>query len=220
MDIIRLEHNIIAYYRKLVNKIFCVMKVTVYFENRYGVKSYNKKKFSIPQECDCQTVNVNPSDIYLSFDALKDEYTHLDTSLASSPHVEMIQRIYNHEDITHSLYILEEIRSSLDGRFELIDDLNLIKGHIAAALSNKKSKMPLVYILRGRYYVLDGKHRLAASLIQKDKFVPCMLVPLQFIANDVYTQGVYRRMKYAEYSYRRNINHIKEILRVIDSQTN
>lgn len=205
-------HNIIVYYRKIVNYFCRVINKTVYFENKYGVKAYNKIKFCISETNKYPLVELNPAEVYLGFDALKDEYTHLETKIPQSPHADMIRRIYNNENIKDSQYVKDELLGSLDGRYEMLDRKSLMVKHKEYTLSNNKGDLPLVYYVGTRYYVLDGKHRLSSALINQERLVTCVNVPLLTIANHAYTQGILFKMKRTPDKYSKNIRHIEEMV--------
>ena len=88
-----IRHNVKVYIRRIFNK-FCVLNgITIYFENHYGVKTYNKVKFVLSPNMPCVTITINPQDVFLSYDALKDDYTYVDSPLTRSPHVDMIKKV-------------------------------------------------------------------------------------------------------------------------------
>lgn len=205
-------HNIKAQYRRLVNKLFQIFHLTVYFENKYGIKSYNKIQFILTNKETLPIVDINPNEVYLSFDALKDEYTYLDTPLSESPHVEMIAKLQKGEEIGDTSYVDGELKGSLDGRYELPNKSKLIQLHKQAAKSLSQKGFPILYKLGSRYYVMDGKHRLASAFVRDEKCIRCVVVPLSTIAEHEYTQGIYKKMKTLGRSYRKNMDHIQHIM--------
>lgn len=211
----KIPHNIIAQYRRLVNHFFKRINTTLYFKNRYGVKAYNKSQFKISINDSYSIIGINPEEIYLGFDALKNEYTYLDTRLPDSPHVDLIRHITNNEDIYHTRYVQDEIAGRLDGRYELVDNHMLVTRHYECAKTPTNKEYPIVYVLNQRYYVIDGKHRLSMAFLNKETNVLCIIIPLQKIANHSYTIGIFNKMKKVGDCYSKNLEHLREMMKCV-----
>lgn len=209
-------HNILALYRRVVNKLFQIIGVTVYFENKYGVKSYNKIHFVLPKDKDYSKKYISPTKIFMSFDGLKDEYSYIDTPLVDSPHVDMIRRIHEQENIEDCQYLRDELKGKLDGRYELTAGKKIIQQHINAAHSASNNKCPIVYKLDDRYYVIDGKHRLSTALTHNVDEVCCIEIPVALIAKHAYTRGIYKKMLKCSGRYKKNLTHLQKIIDTIE----
>ena len=205
-----LIHNTFALYRKVVNKTIKLIGRTVYFETTYGIKAYSKPPFIISTPQNVRMTNINPSEIFLSFDGLKDDYTHVEMPLAESPHVELIKAIRRGDDIIQTRYYHEEINGCLDGRYEQLRTQSLVNKYIKAS-KMKKDGNPIVYRVGMSYYVLDGKHRLATALIDGVSSIPCIEIPTEELAQHIYTQMIYKKMLENSGKYQKNIQHIKSL---------
>lgn len=200
-----LLQNLYVYGRKIVEKLFILTGQTLYFENHYGIKSFNCPAFNFSSDVGKLT-DVKLSDVYLCFDALKDKYTHLGESLAESPHVEMMELIQQGKDLNNSRYIKNELRSCLDNRHRQANPNKLIKRHIDAYYHRENSSIPVVYKLDGKYFALDGKHRLAKAYIHGKEIIKCVEIPAYIIGEQSYTKEIYKRMKRTK-AYQKHIRH-------------
>ena len=203
-------HNIRALTLRVINKFFVILKKTEYFENGVGIKAFNKPPFDV-KSCQHRAFKeIDINDIYLGFDGLKDEYTHIEMSLKDSPHFELINNVFSGNDISKTQYVKEEINGRLDGRFEMAYSKSLLKLHIKLAqTANKQKNLPIVYNLGRRYYVIDGKHRLATSLICNKKTVKCIEVSSDEVANHKYSISLLEMMKRRPSEYSKNIKHLE-----------
>jgi len=205
-----LLHNTLALYRKVANKTTKLIGRTVVFETAYGIKTYSKPPFIIMNQENVRMIEINPNNILLSFDGLNDVYTHVEMSLAKSPHVGLIKAIRAGEDITHTHYFKERINGSLDGRYEHTYSLTLVNKLIKASKAEKKG-YPIVYRIGTNYYVLDGKHRLATALVDALSSVQCMEIPSEEVAQHIYTKIIYKKMLDHVEKYKKNIQHIESL---------
>lgn len=207
----RLAHNLFVLYRRIINKIMRTVGKTIYFENAYGIKAYAKPQFILMKDVKYDLIDIVPSTIHLSFDALKDEYSHVGIPLSESPHVELVKTLKEKEDIRTTSYYKKEINGRLDGRYELPDSQMLIDTHIAASKKINK-RYPIIYKADNTYYVLDGKHRLATALIEKQPNIKCIEISPSVIAQDKYTLDILKRMRKKPEKYSRNIQHINSLI--------
>jgi len=205
-----LLHNTLALYRKVANKTMKLMGRTVYFETAYGIKAYSKPPFTITNQGNVRTTEINPSEVLLSFDGLKDAYTHVGMSIAESPHVELIKAIMAGEDITQTRYFKEEINGCLDGRYEHKYSHSLVERLIAASKEEKKEK-PIIYRIESSYYVLDGKHRLATAIVKGLSSIQCIEIQSTEISEHVYTKMILKKMLDKPNEYKKNIQHIESL---------
>ena len=205
-----LLHNTLALYRKVANKTMKLIGRTTYFETAYGIKAYSKPPFIITNQENVRMTEIDPSKILLSFDGLKDEYTHVGMPLAESPHIGLIKAIRAGEDITQTRYFKEEINGCLDGRYEHIYSQALVNKLIKSSKAEKKG-LPIVYRIGLSYYVLDGKHRLATALVDGVSSVQSIEIPKQEVAQHIYTQMIYKNMLEDPGKYQKNIQHIESL---------
>lgn len=201
-------HNMLAQYRRIMNRVMKLVHKTVYFETNYGIKAYAKPPFILTHHERVRLVAVNPGDVLMSFDGLNDRYTHVNTPISESPHVDLIKAIRAGDDITQTCYFKEEIRGSLDGRYEHQYSLALVSKLIKASKANKTGS-PIVYRIGTDYYVLDGKHRLATALVDGLLSVQCMEIPSEEVAKHIYTKMIYKKMLGHSERYQKNIRHIE-----------
>ena len=206
-----LAHNLLVVFRRILNKLMKIMKKTIYFENNYGIKAYAKPHFHATDEMGGKIVDVNPNEVHLSFDALKDSYTHLGMSLGESPHIGLIKAIREGKDITETTYYKEEIEGRLDGRYEQPYSQSLVERHVAASMT-KKDGLPIVYLAGGVLYVLDGKHRLATALIDNLSLIKCLEIPASVVGEDKYAKSILKEMKKKPRDYSINIRHLETIV--------
>lgn len=184
---------------------------TIYFENAYGVKAYAKPQFILMNEEMYKCIDVVPGKVHLSFDALKDEYSHIGIPLSESPHVGLLYTIKNGGNIKETSYYKKEVKGQLDGRYELLDCQTLIDSHMLA-YSNKKKGYPIIYKVGEVYYVLDGKHRLATAFIENQTIIKCIEIPSSVVRQDKYTCDILKMMQRKPEKYNRNIQHINSLI--------
>lgn len=207
-----LSHNNVVRMRMLLHKVCKAFRISVYFQMDKGIKGYNRPLFKIPDEVNFDTVTIAPTDVYLSYDGLKDEYTHVEKNIADSPHVDLIRRLKDGHDICNCEYVHGEINGCLDGRFEQYDSPELIKFHRKKFIESNTTSAPLLYLLCGKYYVLDGKHRLATAVVNHESSVVCRVLSLELIAFYQYTIDLLLAMRKYPCKYKKNIAHLELIL--------
>ena len=203
-------HNMLAQYRRIVNKLMKLICKTVYFETNYGIKAYSKPPFTITHQNCVKLIELNPCEVLLSFDGLNDEYTHVGMPLTESPHVDLIKDLRAGDDITKTRYFKKEIKGCLDGRYEHIYSFSLVNKLIKAS-ETKKTGNPIVYRIGTSYYVLDGKHRLATALVDDLSSIQCMEISSEEIAQHIYTKMIYKKMLNHAKKYKKNIQHIESL---------
>lgn len=199
-----------VYSRKIIDKFFRAIGKAYYFENKYGIKSFNAPPFDISKNYNNQIVTVHLSDVYICFDALKDKYTHLGMPLSDSPHVEMIRFILQKRDLKECRYIKEEIQGCLDNRHKQIDSAALIARHVKASKKKKEERLPTVYRLGEKYYALDGKHRMARAFVQGQNTMRCIEIPAMVVGKQQYTKDLYLKMK-RKNSYTKHLEHFNQM---------
>ena len=137
-----------------------------------GVKLYNRVPFHRPNsdKIDETIISINPQDLFIGPDFLKDSYTLLNTSIADSPHRSFIQGLLDGENMLYSEYMNRLVDGKLDERPITIRPRSLA-GYIAKceeryAMVKKGDYNPVhIYRADGHYYIRDGKHRAAMCSI-------------------------------------------------------
>lgn len=181
-----------------------------YYENRYGIKGHNKAKFQLQGKY--ADFLINPEDVYLGFDALKDEYTLLDVKMTDSPHYNLMKTIFQGEDIQGCDYIEREKKGTLDGRYELVptDHVRIFSESLEKIRSDKYNPA-IVYRVDGKTYAFDGKHRLALCLLLNKK-CKCICMDLSELQKDINTKTLLLEMeKRNKELYSKNIELLKKI---------
>lgn len=181
-----------------------------YYESCYGIKGHNKAPFRLQGEYD--EILINPEDVYLGFDALKDECTLLGVKMTDSPHYHLMETILKGENISESDYVKREKKGTLDGRYELVptDHVRIFHETLKKIESNEYNPA-IVYKLDGRTYAFDGKHRLAICLLLHKK-CKCIFMDLSELREDVNTKTLLFEMeKRKKELYTKNIEFLKRI---------
>ncbi len=151
-----------------------------------GVKLYNPVPFRLPNhnQNDRPKVTINPNDLFIGPDFLKDKYTLLDSCIAESPHRTFIEGILNGQDMLHSEYMNRLVEGKLDGRPITLRPRTLLiykkKCEERYAMIKRGDYEPVqVYNIGGKYYIKDGKHRAALCAIL-DVPVKCEVIAASF----------------------------------------
>lgn len=203
-------HNISVFILKIVDKILNWFNCFCFFESKYGIKDFASPSFVLNDDSKKTILILKPSDVFLSFDGLKNQYTLIEKPISESPHVELIRLINSGGDISGCDYIIREIHGYLDHRNKQFFGSKLINYHLE---KNKESndKLPIVYKLDNKFYVLDGKHRLASSFLSGEENIKCVEISCAEIAKWRYLcklQPILMRKK----DYSKQLSHIDKIL--------
>lgn len=126
-----------------------------------------------------KTIEVRPSDLFLSIDFLKDEYTLLGCNLINSPHYGFMEALSKGEDIKKTDYIKRYIKGTLDGRYPhtasnipfFCEKFETMKKKVESGDIAPIS----VYKVGEKYYIKDGKHR-AALCAYYNKPIMCKIL--------------------------------------------
>ena len=194
----------------IIHRCFKILNYHYYYENKYGIKAFNKYESKQPNIL--TSITIDPKDTFLSFDGLKDKYSLINTPLPKSPHVELMKRLQDNENYLQTEYIKRERNGSLDGRYGLIIRYHEIK--YRRSINNiikEKYEPPKIYQLNNRYYIYDGKHRIALCHILGKK-CKCNCIDPTFFIKDKHTQKIYHMMKKRK-EYMANIELLEKIFR-------
>lgn len=187
----------------LMHRICKVLHTSLYFENNYGIKVYNKPVVPVPDSYLGEEFYIDPNQTCLGFDGLKDKYSLVGRDLKMSPHFQMIKSLFCGEDISECEYIKRETNGYLDGRYGIVPCDH--KAAMETALNRINTGIydpAIVYMIDDEWYILDGKHRLALCAVIDTK-CKCRTLDTEFFKNDVYTYNLYMKMKNKE-SYELN----------------
>lgn len=181
--ILNILNKFIYFFYRGLNKLFTIINVAVRYNSRCGVKRINSLEFYFDNDAssDLDYIFIDPSELFLSSDSLKDNYTLLDIPLSKSPHYGFMRALDNGEDLLRLDYVkrlkigaLDDLVAKPFGYKEI--QLRRDKYHQMKlkVLSNTYDPVT-VYKLNGRIYIRDGKHR-AALCCLLSKPVKCNIL--------------------------------------------
>ena len=109
---------------------------------------------------------IASTELFLGPDYLRDGYSLLNCCINESPHFGFMQALKTGESITETDYMQRYIEGSLDWRRGAIKPKNMERffdkfSESQADIISGKSRPITTYIVGGRYYIFDGKHRAA-----------------------------------------------------------
>ncbi len=193
----------------LVHRICKIFHIHIYYENKYGVKSFNKHASTKP--INKKEVIVNPDEVLLGFDGLNNKSTLVGTPIPKSPHADLMRLLLKNKTILNSNYVTREENGSLDGRYGIRnnDHKKQFEKSYKQIMSDNYDPV-LIYNIAGKYFAYDGKHRLALCSILGKK-CRCEEINLSFFKKDKYTNNIYKRMCGKD-KYSKNIKLLNEIL--------
>ena len=161
----------------LLNKICIVIKRSITYQTKYGIKVLNP---FFPTVNSTESIKyIDPANLYLGVDFLKDKYTNLNTNLLNSPHFKLMLCLRNNESYFSTEYVNRMLLGCLDERPPIISYYN---NHSYFEECYKKSLNEIVtssyspitvFKVRDNYYIHDGKHH-AAVAAMLGKQVKCL----------------------------------------------
>ena len=92
--IIRIKYYLLIIFAKICS----VFNITIYYENEIGIKNINKKSIRKDRYIVKSSVQINPCDLFIGFDGMKDQYTLVDTPINLSPHFEFMKCLNDNGD--------------------------------------------------------------------------------------------------------------------------
>lgn len=208
-----LFHNLSVIILKFIDKILRFINCNCYYENKYGIKDFASPSFVLNDNPLITIIYLNPADVFLSFDGLKDQYTLIERSISDSPHVELIRLINSGKDISECDYIKRETNGFLDHRDKQFFGGKIINYHLEKNKKNNRERLPIVYKLDDKYYVLDGKHRFASSYLSGDDSIKCKEVPCKLVSDWGYLRKLYSILKKKK-GYSKQMNHIDRLMKL------
>ena len=211
----KLFHNLSVIILKIIDIFLRLFNCEFYYENKYGIKDFNSPSFVLNEDSLIKIIKLNPANVFLGFDGLKNQYTLIDKPISDSPHMELIRLINSGKDISKCDYIIREINGFLDHRNKQFLGERLINYHQEMNKRSDRDRLPLVYKIDDRYYVLDGKHRFASSYLSGDNAVKCILISCKEVAEWKYLLKLYNVLKRKK-GYSKQLNHIDSIMKLGD----
>lgn len=169
------------YFNRILKKIFGKRLVFVY-PTVVGLKNFNLGFLSILKyPYVIEELILEPDRLYLGPDFLKDAYTLLDVKITDSPHYRYMESLNCNGDIRETDYIKRRKNGTLDWRdCKPINSSFIEKAkqkfiiHKREIEDNKYNPI-LVYEIRNRYYIFDGKHR-ASLCALLNKTIKCRVI--------------------------------------------
>lgn len=183
---------------RVINKFAQRVRISALYSTRTGIKSINQ----LMQSRVLMEKNpffLDASDLYLGFDALKDEYTLVGTGIVESPHYGLMEALASQSSIANTEYVLRYSKGSLDQRSAVYltkKAKNVIVATFKARyfeVQNGDYPAVQVYCVNGKYYVADGKHR-AALCAYLNKPIKCVDIGRDFLS-DSFRLWIYSAMK-------------------------
>lgn len=194
--------------RRVLEKLCRELYITAIYTGRYGVKIVNPlmKNYRVHV---LREFNAQPDEIFLGFDALKDEHTLCGVCIADSPHLGLMQALERGEDPLKTEYAQRFSQGRLDGRTAWRvkpGDAEDFRRHFEARkeeILNDTVPPVQVYRVDGRLYLADGKHR-AALCTMLGREIRCMEISNDFL-KDTYRMWIYAKMQRHRQFYKKNI---------------
>lgn len=198
--------------REKIARIFCYTRL---FETKTGIKIINAHMRN-EELIHSDIFYLNGENLYLGFDALKDNYTLCGSAITESPHLELMKLLDKGEKIENSEYCIRYKKGALDGRYPvIINDKEIQRFH--DYFSRRKYEiendivLPVqVYKVSGIYYLADGKHRAALSYLINRR-IKCIEISNDFL-KDSTRLWIYERMKKSNSCYKKNIELFNKMI--------
>ena len=199
-----------AFVFSVVNRIFKIFGWHAVFVNTSGVKCINQSLNSdyLRSLKVIEEIELNPVNLYLGFDGLKDDFTLLDSSVKDSPHFEFLNNLFHNKGYRKSDYFNRFVGGKLDLRCNqwpvLYNFYTLFK--LKKELIETGQNPPvLVTKINEKYYILDGKHNAALSIVL-NKNVRCLLLETPY--SHPFFKSLLKKMKTREEFFSKNIGFL------------
>jgi len=200
-----------AFLFSVINRLFKIVGWHAIFVNSSGVKCINQSLSSdyLRSLKVMEEMELNPANLHLGFDGLKDKYTLLNLSIKNSPHFDFVEKLFSENDYRKTDYFKRLVGGKLDLRYNqwpaLYDFDALFKAKEKLIKDGKNSPV-LIIKIDGQYYILDGKHTASLSLVLNKK-VKCLLLDHPY--NHPFYETLFKRMKTDEKGFSKNIEFLK-----------
>ena len=194
------------YIQRRIAKKFFFTKV---YETKVGIKYVYPIFDPSFQETSTSVISMKAQDLYLEFDALKDDYTLCGVSLTSSPHLEFLKALQTGGKLKTTDYVRRFESGTLDMRTSRYVGKDMLTFYASKFEKRRKEvlngdyKPVSIYKVGGKYYIADGKHRAAmCTLLGLD--IKCKVVDIRYLEDSFY-HWIYEKMKRTPERYKKNI---------------
>lgn len=214
----KIDSNNRAFWALLAHRLCKCLNVQLFYENQYGIKVLNRKNEKAPTVE--QKLIIDPSLALFFADGLKDQYTLTNKTIINSPHFFFIKGILENDFSLCADYCERESHGMLDGRFPLKLNKTTAEMHINSTLLNKKLlkkgsyARPKVTFFDGRYYAIDGKHRLSMAAYLGMN-IECDIVSVSDILSSQYIISIYKKMSLSPKNYSNNLGLLSAMIKSV-----
>ena len=190
--------------------------ICVCYETRYGMKVLNRI-LPPPQQPSAnkparEPTELDPATLHLAYDCLKDPYTLLGTEIAQSPHYSLMQCCSEGDPCKSSYFELAK-KGALDGRDCWLESGEKSMEHFRESrrqLESGNYKPIWFYVLDGKRYVSDGKHRAALAAYLG---IPVCGIEIKYTAERSPTAiKLLKKMEQHPKVYSKNFEHLEKLL--------
>lgn len=209
---IRCKYYLIVIFSKLLKKY----NVTMYFENKIGIKNINKDILKENNYKKGIIKEVDPMKLFIGFDGMNDNYTLVGTSISESPHFRLMKCIDDNGNIKNTDYYYLSMKGALDERSSVYIGKTRMKKMVDVFYQRKKELKDLksspvdVYSIDGKLYIIDGKHRAALACLLNEN-VTCRITDKRYIVES-FRFVLYMKMIKNQKLYKKNINFMNRII--------
>lgn len=200
----------------IVNGFARKFDISLLYNSSVGIKSYNQIITSDLFEYFVTKKEkiLRPEQLELGLDGLKDTFSLLGTSLINSPHLDLMKKLYNSDDIINSDYMARAASGTLDFRpgrkitSGFLEHL-LHKYHHSLKLVSSEAYDPIkIFCVGSKYIIADGKHTAAICALLGTQVVCLDATPLVY---DSFFHWVYRKLKKDPRYYRKHMDYFDSI---------
>jgi hypothetical protein len=192
---VNLKIFFLAVLRKLCSKLNLIML----YESKVGIKYTAPMNIASPfQSLNKSIIRIKPDKIFIGFDALKDPYTLLNRCIKDSPHLELVRLLSEKKEINQCEYIKRLKNGIIDIRIPMKYDKAELNQRFKKRLdtvANQNYEPIIVYQLKDKYYIVDGKHRAALCVLLGHEEINCVEIPSSSIGADRFMWWLYAKMR-------------------------
>lgn len=206
----RLYCKLLIFQRMLAKKLF----FTKLYESRVGIK-YIMPIYAPTFKLGNDIFYKDACDLFLDFDALKDRYTLCDIPVTESPHFFLMKALQNGDNLQNTDYVKRREYGTLDYRMphyfskHELDEYKEKFNNSKTEIESSDYRPVVVYQLKNRYYIADGKHRAAMCALLGYR-VKCTLVNEAYVS-DSFHLWMCEKMKCRPESYKKNLLFFEQL---------
>lgn len=159
--------RITHYYRRAEEELYKKLHLFRFYFTNFGLKNIGASQLiEATSFHGIEVIELQPNQLFLGPDFLKDQYSLLDRSIYQSPHYDFVRAQKNGNDLMSTEYIKRYIAGTLDWRRGTYKPTDYIFFHnqyetITTAIHDGVCPPVITYQMSERYYIFDGKHRAA-----------------------------------------------------------